>query len=81
VFENFWTLDTKGGVLPFTVRHPIYDGVPLLDEDFEELLDPDDEPILDSAIWLARFADSAPRTARLNSKVYRVSFELDILNG
>jgi hypothetical protein len=81
IFENFWRVDTKGGNLPFTMRHPNYDGAVLLDENFEPLLDLDDTPLRDSAVWIVKFADAAPRYPRLGSGKWRIAFELDILNG
>lgn len=64
VFDNFWRVDTKRGVLVFRMPDPTTDGWPLLASDGQPLLisgGPNDgKPILMAAIWLCRFGEGVP---------------------
>lgn len=78
-FWTWWEDDLRGGSLPFFMRNQIIDGRALLDDDFEEVTDEDDNPILITAWWLCLFGEGQPTETALGAELYRVAFELEIL--
>ena len=77
-FERFWTEETSGGVLPFTMPDQTHDGLQLLDGGGLPILDGGGLPILVTANWLARFAQEAPQITPWGLQFTAV-FQLDVL--
>lgn len=80
-WRRFWSEESQGGNLPFTIRDPQLDGEPLWDEDGVPVLDEDGEPVLISSSWLVIFGESKPVERPLGGGWWRVSFDLERLDG
>lgn len=74
---EFWTVDTKGGSLPFAMPSQRYHDAVLCDETFDVLTDEDGE-VLTGPLWeLCQFAE--PPALTVDNGVWRASVTLTIL--
>ncbi|MGE0290280.1 MAG: hypothetical protein AB7P16_28695 [Bradyrhizobium sp.] len=80
-FERFVMEDTDRGVRPFLIPGQIFDGVGLLDEDGELVLNDEGEQLLVSAWWLCMFAKGGlPMLTKPHRGLYyQFTFQLVIL--
>lgn len=77
-FRRFWAEDTGGGVLPFLIRDPQFDGLLLADEDGVLLTDENDVVLAMDAWWLVQF-DGAPRETQVAGMLSKLQCGLLIL--
>lgn len=78
-FQTFWTVDTKGGVLPFWMPDPTADGFGLHGVEGFALLTETDKPLLIDAWRLVRFGEGAPAIAPHGPVRFRVSMTLEVM--
>lgn len=77
VFENFYTIDTAEGSLPFHMPDPLTDGWPLLTSDGQPLL-MNGVPLLMSRRWLVLFGDQTPTVSPAGIES-RISFSVAVM--
>jgi len=76
--ERFFFEEVKGGSLPFLMRDPELDGLPLTDEEGTPLTDGEGNPLTIAAWWLCLFAEGLPARTVVGVR-RRVSFQLAVL--
>ena len=78
--RKFHARDTGGGVIPFFLRDPLFDGTPLAEPDGDPLLTPDGEPLLQSAWLICQFVSGeAPQAPEVKGVRILVSFPVYVL--
>lgn len=74
--EDFWEVDTRGGVLPFWMQNIVYQSL-VIQPDGSPLL-PEPEPVR-GLPWLAMFGSGAPRVVPFGGLLWRVSFNISVM--
>jgi hypothetical protein len=78
-FDRFWKEDTQGGVLPFLMRDPVYDGDALTTETGDILTDELGNILTVAAYWVVRFGKQSPQKINIGGRYYKISFNVDIM--
>ena len=78
VFDNFYSLTTVDGVLPFLMPDPVTDGWPLLGADGRRILQGDQTSVLMSAQWLCLFGDQPP-VETISGVRFDIAFSVAVL--
>lgn len=77
-FNRFYKETTKNGSVPFHMRDPVLDGVPIKLDTGEVLTDENDQPILISAWWLCMFGEQKP-TFTIEGVRWKINFSVMIM--
>lgn len=76
IFDNFYKIDCKNGLLPFWMPAPTTDGWALLSGDGKAILNGDGTPILMSKTWLCIWGDTPPVETISGQVRFKKSFSI-----